>query len=152
MAPAGKANRNSGRLDIVCMSETIVADPVSVVIVHTAAVSFIVVPMFDTMLPNHSARNNGMRSGDRADDIANTLESDPLPVQCFGGIVNNGRARHMNTPTNWGEVSVSKSFDRPHIPVHFLNALKQIAGAKNRGASRVGSAFHFSNGTFAPSD
>ncbi|GAA5116535.1 hypothetical protein GCM10023212_03340 [Luteolibacter yonseiensis] len=63
-APAGRAKRNSGRLDIACISETIVGDPVSVVIVHTAAVSFIVVPMFETMLPSQSALNNGNRSGD----------------------------------------------------------------------------------------
>ena len=80
-APAGSANRKSGRLDIVCISETIVAEPVSVVIVHTAAVSFIVVPMLETMLPSHSARNSGKRSGDEAEDIPETLESITRPVQ-----------------------------------------------------------------------
>jgi hypothetical protein len=72
-APAGNANKNSGKLDIVCISEIIVGDPLIVVIVHTAAVSFIVVPMFETMLPSHNARNNGSRSGDQGlDDIATT--------------------------------------------------------------------------------
>ncbi len=75
IAPAGRAKRNSGRLDIACISETIVGEPVSVVIVQTAAVSFIVVPMFETMLPSQSARKSGRRSGEAAADIAATLET-----------------------------------------------------------------------------
>ena len=67
-APAGSAKRNSGRLDIVCMSDTIAADAESVVIVHTAAVSFMVLPTFETTLPIHSARKSGSFSGCQGDE------------------------------------------------------------------------------------
>ena len=46
-APAGSASRKSGRLDIVCISEIMIGDDVIVAIVQTAAVSFIVVPIFE---------------------------------------------------------------------------------------------------------
>ncbi len=55
-APAGRASRKSGRLDIVCINDTRKGELVIVVIVQTAAVSFIVVPMFEPMLPSHMAR------------------------------------------------------------------------------------------------
>ena len=65
-APAGRARRKSGRLDIVCMSEIMSGDGVSVAIVQIAAVSFIVVPIFEMTLAIQSARNSGRRSGDGA--------------------------------------------------------------------------------------
>jgi hypothetical protein len=43
-------------------------DEVSVVIVQTAAVSFIVLPMFETTLASQSARKSGWRSGCQEDD------------------------------------------------------------------------------------
>jgi hypothetical protein len=60
------------------MSETIVGEAVSVVMVQIAAVSFIVVPMFEMTLPIHKARNNGKRRGDQA-DIASSIHA-PLQI------------------------------------------------------------------------
>jgi len=44
-----------------------IGDEVIVAIVHTAAVSFIVVPMFDTTLASHTARKSGCRNGIQGD-------------------------------------------------------------------------------------
>jgi hypothetical protein len=58
---------------MACISETIVGEFVSVAIVQTAAVSFMVVPMFEMMLPIHSALKSGRRSGEAAAGIAGTV-------------------------------------------------------------------------------
>src|SRR5665811_1428408 len=52
----------------MCIRDRImIGDGVIVAIVHTAAVSFIVVPIFDTILASHTARNSGWRRGIHGD-------------------------------------------------------------------------------------
>ena len=54
------------------MSEIMSGDGVSVAIVQMAAVSFIVVPMFETTLASHSARKRGWRMGEGLGVVAVT--------------------------------------------------------------------------------
>ena len=66
-APAGRANRTTGKLPNVSTSATSTGEVVNEVINHDSPTSCIHVPMFDTTVAIQSARNTDSRSGLQAD-------------------------------------------------------------------------------------
>src|SRR5882672_2484550 len=63
IAPAGNASSITGRVPAAETSATIAGEGASVVISQPAPTSFIQVPMFDTSVASHTARNKRLRSG-----------------------------------------------------------------------------------------
>ena len=66
-APAGMANRNSGRLDAACTSETMSGEGVRLVISHPQAAEYIQLPTLDTRVAVQITVNALRRKGDHGD-------------------------------------------------------------------------------------
>src|SRR5207244_7525981 len=66
-APAGSAAKNTGRLEMACISATRAEEDVSDVMSHAAPTFCIQVPIFDRTLASQSARKNGCWSGLQAE-------------------------------------------------------------------------------------
>src|SRR3954468_15354069 len=63
IAPAGSASSMTGSVVAAETNATIAGELASEVISQPAATSFIQVPMFDTTVASHTARNSRLRSG-----------------------------------------------------------------------------------------
>ena len=79
-APAGSANRNTGRLDTACTNVTMTGVGRSFVISQAVPTLPSQMPTFETRLASHTARKVGIASGVQADGLAARFVAAAFPL------------------------------------------------------------------------